>query len=100
MRRAARVDGPHAEIVTALRKCGCQVLDLSRVGGGCPDLLVRVGSLINVSTGGQRWGKYVLLEIKTARGVVRAAQKNFHALWPETVVVRSVSDALAVAQKR
>jgi hypothetical protein len=53
MRRAARVDANHAEIVAAFRKCGCQVLDLSRVGGGCPDLLVRTN-----------FGALILIEVK------------------------------------
>lgn len=95
MRYAAKVDGPHAAIVKALRKCGCQVLDLSKVGKGCPDLLVRLGCYVNCSDGiGTRSGKYVLLEVKTARGQLRTAQKAFQAQWPETLVVRSVEEAL------
>ena len=39
MRRAARTDGPHAAIREALRRQGWYVRDLSRVGGGWPDLL-------------------------------------------------------------
>jgi hypothetical protein len=40
VRRAAKVDANHGEIVKALRSAGCGVLDLSAVGNGCPDLLV------------------------------------------------------------
>ena len=40
MRRAARTDANHREIVAALRKAGASVADLSAVGGGVPDLLV------------------------------------------------------------
>lgn len=40
MRRAAKVDANHGDIVRALREAGCWVLDLSAVGKGCPDLLV------------------------------------------------------------
>jgi hypothetical protein len=43
MRRAAKVDANHADIVKALRAAGCGVLDLSKVGNGCPDLLVHAG---------------------------------------------------------
>ena len=40
MRRAARTDANHAEIVQILKQAGCTVLDLSAVGKGCPDLAV------------------------------------------------------------
>lgn len=81
MRRAARVDANHAEIVSALRKCGFQVLDLSRVGGGCPDLLVC------------RAGKIRLVEVKAPKGRMTPEQLAFVALWP-VCVVRSVSDVV------
>ena len=37
---ARRVDGNQLAIVRALRGAGCGVLNLSRQGEGCPDLLV------------------------------------------------------------
>ena len=41
MRRAAQVDGNHAEIVTALRSvAGVSVCSLAGLGDGVPDLLV------------------------------------------------------------
>jgi hypothetical protein len=40
MRRAAKIDANHAEIVKALRAIGCSVQPLHMVGGGCPDLAV------------------------------------------------------------
>lgn len=89
---AARVDAPHAEIVKALRQCGCQVLDLSRVGSGCPDLLVRLPRK-GIS---DLW----LMEVKTGRGKLNEDQRRFHALWPETIIVRSVDDALKVVGGR
>jgi hypothetical protein len=52
MRRAARVDHNHAEIVRALRDVGATVESLAAIGSGCPDALV-----------GFR-GVNVLLEIK------------------------------------
>lgn len=96
-RYAAKVDGPHTAIVQALRRVGCQVLDLSRVGHGCPDLLVRCGQFVHVSGPGARghtWMKAVLMEVKTPRGRVQAEQIAFQARWPETVIVRSVEEAL------
>jgi hypothetical protein len=40
MRRAAKVDRNHAEIVDALRRVGCSVQSLATIGAGVPDLLV------------------------------------------------------------
>jgi hypothetical protein len=34
-----RRDGTHASIVAGLRGAGLLVIDLSQVGGGCPDIL-------------------------------------------------------------
>ena len=45
MRRKARVDSNHQEVVAAFRKFGCSVLDLSRLGDGCPDLCVGYGGI-------------------------------------------------------
>lgn len=84
MRRASRVDHDHAAIVQALRRVGCQVLSLAALGAGCPDLLVRLP--------GQ--GPLVLLEVKTARGQINAAQRAFQAEGWAVSVVRSVSEAL------
>lgn len=89
MRRAARVDSNHAAIVQALRKCGAAVIDLSRVGDGCPDLLV--GML----------GRNVLLEVKAEKGHLRPNQHALIATWPgEAYVVRSVDEALLAIVKR
>jgi hypothetical protein len=43
MRRAARTDGNHADVMKAFRKMGCGVADTSRMGGGYPDLTVSLG---------------------------------------------------------
>jgi len=40
MRRAAKIDSNHLEIVDALRSAGAYVISLAGVGAGCPDLLV------------------------------------------------------------
>lgn len=39
MRRAARTDANHREVVEALRAAGAAVTDTSAVGGGFPDLV-------------------------------------------------------------
>ena len=80
------MDGNHAEIVKALRKCGCEVLSLAKLGNGAPDLLAYKPGVTQVLT---------LMEIKKAKGKVRPAQAKFHKAWP-VHVVRSVDDALAL----
>ena len=87
MMRRYRVkrDGNHSEIVAALRAAGRRVLDLSSVGGGCPDLLVAWG------------GGMLLMEVKDPRGrnTVELAQNDFHSHWVgHVVVVRSAEEAL------
>lgn len=40
MRRAAKVDSNHGDVVEALRAAGASVQSLAAIGKGCPDLLV------------------------------------------------------------
>lgn len=104
MRRASRRDSNHQEIVAELSRRGFKVLDLSRVGGGCPDILVGVPRQ-------ERPSQYpgfvytdpplnVLLEIKVPKsGRLNAKQKKFRESWPGPVyVVRDVVQALAALQ--
>lgn len=89
MRRAAKVDANHPEIVEALRKVGCEVLSLAQVGQGVPDLLVRT-----------RGGRLLLLEIKDgtkprSERQLTVHQKRFHDVWrPCCRIVESVDEAL------
>ena len=88
MRRAAKVDANHAEIVKALRSIGCSVLDLSRVGQGCPDLLVAVR------------GQMILLECKLPRERLNARQQRFFGSWSgRCTIVRSAAEAVAVCER-
>ncbi len=91
MRLRARVDANQSEIVSAFRKMGATVFDLSRVGRGCPDLLVG------------RAGKTYLVEIKDGAKVKSArkltdAQVTFREVWrgEQPVTVESVDDAVAL----
>jgi hypothetical protein len=60
MRRAAKVDRNHGEIVSALEEAGAQVTSLAAVGGGVPDLLVS-------------WnGAWVVVEVKDGKKVPSA----------------------------
>ena len=85
MRRPAargRKDATQATIRDALIRAGCYVLDLSAVGGGCPDLLVyhlRVGLR--------------LVEVKTRAGKLKPSQVAFARRWPVSVA-RTPEDAL------
>lgn len=89
MRKRARVDGNQGVIVQALRRAGCNVFDLSRVGDGCPDLLVSCGRRRGLPD-------LILMEVKTAKGRLTSHQQEFEAQgWP-VFIVRSVDEALAV----
>ena len=81
MRRAARTDKNHKEIVQALRKAGCQVQSLAAIGKGVPDLMVSRASRV--------W----LIECKTPHGKLTEHQRAWHALWP-VFIARSPDEAL------
>lgn len=89
MRRAAKIDANHHEIVDALRKVGASVHSLAAVGCGVPDLLVGYHGLTH------------LLEVKdgskppSARKLTKD-QQDWHRDWrgADVYVVTSVDDAL------
>ena len=89
MRRAAKVDANHGEIVAALRKAGAGVCDLSAVGQGCPDLLVSYQ------------GRWNLLEVKdgakppSARTLTQDQVKWHGRHHAKVHVVTSVDEALS-----
>ena len=88
MRRKARVDSNHAEIVKFFRSVpGCAVLDLSRVGGGCPDILIchqQVLSLIEIKHG----------ELSPSRKKLTPDQDKFHQKWPGPIyIIESIKAA-------
>lgn len=91
MRRAAKVDANHQEIVQTLRSVGATVHSLAAVGHGCPDLLVG-------------WnGKTILMELKDG-GKAPSARKlteeqiKWHSDWTggPLLVVDSSESALFV----
>lgn len=90
MRRAARVDENHAEIVAALRKHGCKVVDLSGVGKGTPDILVWIPA----------WNRWVMIEIKREGGQLNERQRKWHEEYRGSLVfvVRSAEEAIAAVQ--
>lgn len=90
MRRAARIDRNHAEIVRALRASGCTVESLARVGAGVPDLLVGVPRVIPCPR------TTVLIEAKDHGCALNELQVEWHARWRggPLVTVWGVEDAL------
>lgn len=86
---ARKVDTNHGEIVQALRRCGALVHSLSRVGEGCPDLLVSWKCelfLLEVKDGSRPPSERKLTE----------DEARWHAKWasPRVRVVHSVDEAL------
>lgn len=85
MRLAAKRDANHKQILDAFRKAGCSILDLSRVGGGCPDVLVA------------RNGHSLLVEIKDgtkapSRRKLRGNQEDFRLRWRGRICVANCID--------
>lgn len=81
VRRAAKVDGNHKEIVEEFRRLRCSVVSLAAVGGGVPDLLVGFG------------GRNFLVEVKLPKGKVSELQKKWYEYWEGyATVVRSIEE--------
>ena len=85
MRRAAKVDANHKQIVAALRKIGCEVQDLSRMGNGVPDLMAKLRFRI-------MW-----LEVKSPGGRLTPHQVKWHLRWsPHVAIVETPEQAIEV----
>jgi len=82
---AKRVDANQSDVIKALQEIGAKVTDLSRNGGGVPDLLVFYRGLT------------MLLEIKVPGGKLNPLQVKWHAEHEGYMVyvVRSVEEAIA-----
>lgn len=86
MKRAARIDGNHAEIVKALTDAGMTVQSLAAVGQGVPDILCA-------------WrGLNCLLEVKDPhqdpnKRQLTAAQKEWHQTWAGQLAVVESGEA-------
>ena len=79
-----RADSNQAEIVVQYEELFCNVLDLSHVGFGCPDLAIACS------------GRMELVEVKTDAGNLNAAQRRFAEVWrgPKIVIARTKADAI------
>ncbi len=94
MRRAAKIDANHTEIVQALRDAGCEVLSLAVIGKGCPDALIYIPNQ----------HRFVLVEIKDGKKPPSARsltpdQVRWHLRWPVSVVT-SVDEALVLIKRK
>jgi hypothetical protein len=89
MRRIAKTDRNHAEIVKAFRQCGMSVKDASAVGKGFPDLVIGfrgLNFLVEVKDG----------DLTPGNRRLTADQETFHAAWAGQICVAlSVEDAIA-----
>lgn len=83
-------DANHDAIAHALEAAGAVVFDLSRVGGGCPDMVASAPD-----------GQWILLEVKNPNNSygrkLRQSQVDFHAKWSggPIAIVRTIPEALA-----
>ena len=87
MRRNAKVDANHPEIVAAFRRLGASVLSLANLGRGVPDLLVA-------------WcGVTLLVEVKAPKGKETEDQLQFFEDWQGQIfIVRDVEGVLTVVR--
>lgn len=84
MRRRARTDANHRELLAALRRCGWTCQSTHQLGAGFPDAVCH------------RAGVVKLVEFKRAKGALTEAQEAKQiAGWP-IIVVRSVEDCAAL----
>lgn len=93
VRRAAKTDRNHRDIVTALRMAGWSVQSLAGLAGGVPDVLAGKG------------GVNVLIEIKDGQRPpsdrrLTPDQRDWHAAWRgQVIVVESVEQALEAVRE-
>ena len=91
MRKRAKLDVNHLEIVATLRKCGASVVSMATLGGGVPDLLVGYN------------GRVCLMEVKDgtkppSQRQLTEDQMRFHREWRggSIAIVDSVDAALRI----
>ena len=94
MRKAAKTDANHSQVVNALRQVGASVQSLAATGKGCPDLLVGY------------YGINYLMEVKDGDKVLSKQklnidQEHWHSIWRGSVhIVKSVDEALKILQDK
>lgn len=87
-RRANRVDACHAEIRDGLRAEGWDVLDMSAIGGGIPDLMVNIIPGLSLGLELKRPG------IRLPTKALTAGQKQYYWYMSQTTrVVQTLEQA-------
>ena len=88
MRRAAKVDGNHSEIVAEFRRLGASVQSLAAVGKGVPDLLVGYQA------------RNILVEVKMPKGKLTPDQQAWFSAWlgGRPLVVSSAQQVRAILE--
>jgi hypothetical protein len=81
---APKADKNQPEIVAAYESLYCIVLDLHKVGGGCPDIAVKIST--------KHGPKAELVEIKTTDGKLSPSQLRFIGEWGSCVTVVQTRD--------
>jgi hypothetical protein len=81
---APKADSNHSEVTGWYEELFCSVLDLHKLGGGAPDLLVGCA------------GRSELVEVKPEAGQLRANQVTFNRTWRgnKVVLVRTQADVI------
>lgn len=87
-RRANKRDLNQSTIVDALRKLGFSVLDISRVGGDAPDLVIA------------KAGFTMLVEVKSGNNKAREGQKDWHDGWQGPIMTANNVDQVLEFYKR
>jgi Holliday junction resolvase len=77
VRRNAKIDSTHSDIVNCLRKLGFSVFSLAMVGRGFPDIVL--------ARGGNTW----LAEIKSGKlgWKLTPQQRKFHQNWSAPILI-------------
>ncbi|MDR5728308.1 MAG: hypothetical protein RB191_12845 [Terriglobia bacterium] len=96
MRYNLKKDKTHRGIARELTAHGFSVLDLSRVGEGCPDMLIskyNVAALLEAKT--PELSKRTGTPLQAAVGKLEQSQKDFASLWKGPIIVAySASEAI------
>jgi hypothetical protein len=89
---APKQDSNHAEIVAAYEELYCKVHDTHKVGGGFPDIVVKIST--------KRGPVVALVEIKGADGKLRPNQQTFVNAWGSCVaMVQTREDVFAHVER-
>jgi hypothetical protein len=85
-------DANHGDVTLWYEELYCRVHDTHAVGGGFPDLVVRIPT--------RRGAVVALVEVKTVDGTLRASQERFVSEWGACVeVVQTREDVFAHVER-